>query len=98
MTRRKRTSEEKAKIVLESLTTSIGVAEQCRRHQVDPSLFYKWREAFLAGGKKALESGHLPREQALERENAELKQLVGELTLANGVLKKYSRQNGEVRP
>ena len=87
MTRRKRTSEEKAKIVLESLTTLVGVAEQCRQHQVDPALFYKWREAFLAGEKRALENGLIPREKALERKNEELKQLVAEFTLANGASK-----------
>jgi len=97
MTRKRRTAEAKAKLVLESFTTSISAAELCRRQQVDASLLVKWREAFIAGGKQALENGHVPREKALERENDELKQLVGELTLANAVLKKYSRQNGEVR-
>ena len=34
---------------------NITLAEICRNHGIAVSLFYKWREQFLEGGKKGLE-------------------------------------------
>ncbi len=47
MTRRRWSSEEKIRIVLESLNTNIGIAELCRKHSVSPVVFYRWREMVL---------------------------------------------------
>ncbi len=48
----------------------------------------EWKDKFIQGGKKALAGAPPNREVALEKENLDLKQLVGELTIANSSLKK----------
>jgi len=88
MSYRKWSAGEKQQIVLEALTTSATTAEICRRHNVSSTQLYEWREKFIQGGKKALAGAPPNREVALEKENSDLKQLVGELTIANSALKK----------
>ncbi len=81
MTRRKWDSQTKAKVVLEGLGGR-PVAELCNAWQISQTQYYKWREAFLVGAHRAFDT---PRngsgEQELRRQNAELKTVVGELTL-----------------
>ena len=38
------TPEDKIRIVLESLTTNISIAELCRKYDVRPNIFYTWKE------------------------------------------------------
>ena len=52
--RKKWASEEKAKIVMEILTTNIPLSEICRKYNVGASQVYKWRDRFLEGGARAL--------------------------------------------
>jgi transposase-like protein len=89
MPHRRWTAEEKIRIVLESLNTSIGVAELCRKYAVNPTVFYAWKEKFIEGGKQALtrSRGNEGGEE-LQTENMRLKQLIGELTIANDAFKK----------
>jgi len=89
MTRRHWTPEEKIRIVLESLNTSIGMAELCRKYAVNPVVFYAWKEKFIEGGKQALVRSRGNRGGGeLQAENMRLKQLIGELTIANDAFKK----------
>jgi len=89
MTRRHWTPEEKIRIVLESLNTSIGTAELCRKYAVTPTLFNYWRTRFIEGGKQALSAFRRNGGgEALQAENQRLKQLIGELTIANDAFKK----------
>ena len=97
-TRRKITSEEKIRIVLEGLQGESSIADVCRREGIHPTLYYKWSKTFLEAGKKRL-TGDTVREadstevKELRSENEQLKQLVAELSLKNRVLKKtVSRQ------
>jgi transposase-like protein len=88
MPRRRWTAAEKADVVLESLTTSIPVSELCRKYQISSSQFYTWRERFIQAGKRGLLAGDKStREEELEKENNQLKGVIGELTLANTILK-----------
>ena len=89
MTHRRWTPEEKIRIVLESLNTSIGVAELCGKYAVNPVVFYSWKERFIEGGKRALtRSRRNSGGDELQVENERLKQLIGELTIANDAFKK----------
>jgi len=89
MTHRRWTPEEKIRIVLESLNTNIGLVELCRKYAVTPTLFYHWKEKFIEGGKRALSSSRRNDGGGeLQAENQRLKQLIGELTIANDVFKK----------
>jgi len=92
-TRKKYSSEEKIRIVLEGLRGEASVAELCRREGLNNNIYYKWSKEFLEAGKKRLQ-GDTVREATstevvdLKKENDQLKQLVAELSLKNRVLKK----------
>ena len=81
MHRRKWDAKTKALMVLEGLKGK-SVAEICTEHQISQSLYYHWRDQFLANAAHAFEvHQHSRREASLEQENAQLKHLVGELLL-----------------
>lgn len=81
MRRRKWDSRTKAKIVIEGLGGR-PVAELCNAWQISQTQYYKWREQFLAGAGQAFETARTSgREADLRRQNAELKTVVGELTM-----------------
>lgn len=92
-TRRKFTSEEKIRIVLEGLKGEASISELCRREGIVSNLYYRWSKDFLEAGKKRLQ-GDTVREASstevvgLRQENEQLKQLVAELSLKNRLLKK----------
>ena len=92
-TRRKYSSEEKIRIVLEGLRGEVGIADLCRKEGLNPNIYYKWSKEFLEAGKKRLQ-GDTVREATsnevvdLKKENDQLKQLVAELSIKNRVLKK----------
>lgn len=94
-TRRKFSSEEKIRIILEGLRGEESIAELCRREGISPNLYYRWSKGFLEAGRRRLK-GDTKREAtsgevvALRGENEQLKQLVAELLLRNRVLKKIS--------
>lgn len=92
-TRRRFTSEEKIRIVLEGLKGEASIAELCRREGIVSNLYYRWSKDFLEAGKKRLQ-GDTVREAtsseviSLRQENDQLKQLVAEVSLKNRLLKK----------
>lgn len=53
-TRRKHSTEEKIRIVLEGLRGEDGIAGLCRREGIAESLYYSWSKEFLEAGKKRL--------------------------------------------
>jgi transposase len=99
-TRRRFSSEEKIRIVLEGLKGEESITELCRREGISPNLYYNWSKEFLEAGKRRLK-GDTKREATssevgdLRRENDQLKQLVAELSLRNRVLKKLSEGSGD---
>ena len=92
-TRRKFSSEEKIRIILEGLKGEESIATICRREGIAPTMYYKWSKAFLEAGKRQLQ-GETIREASsnevteLRKENEQLKELVAEVSLKNRVLKK----------
>ena len=95
-TRRKFSSEEKIRIVLEGLKGESSIAEICRREGINPNLYYRWSKDFLEAGKKRL-NGDTEREantlevQELRKESEGLKLLVAEQALELRVIKKSLR-------
>jgi transposase len=65
-----------------------------RRFEVSEPTLYRWRDDFLRGGEAALcgsnGTGPARRLQELERQVAERDRVIGELTIANRILKKTS--------
>jgi transposase len=90
VTRKTWSPEQKQKIVLAGLRNEMSVAELCRRHGVSDVMYYKWRKTFLESGLNGLKSNGKVTggEAALQRENEDLKALIGELTVENRFLKK----------
>ena len=92
-TRRKFSSEEKIRIVIEGLRGEDSIAAICRREGINPNLYYRWSKDFLEAGKKRLQ-GDTQREAntvevcKLKRENTDLKMLVAELFLEARLIKK----------
>ncbi|MEM3192154.1 MAG: transposase [Candidatus Parvarchaeota archaeon] len=82
-----RTKEEKAAIVMEALSNTARTAEICRRHNIASSAFYTWRDAFIAGGTFSPEPGKSSKDAQHQREIENLKNIIGELTIANETLK-----------
>jgi len=92
-TRKKYSTEDKIRIVLEGLRGETTIAELCRREGINSNLYYRWSKEFLEAGKQRL-AGNPKREadseevKEMKSENNQLKQLVAELALKNRVLKK----------
>ena len=85
-TRRKYTPEEKIRIVLEGFRRETTVNDLCRREGIKPHSYYAWTKGFMEAGKERLTRDSVrdatrQEIEQLKRENSELKQLVGELSL-----------------
>jgi len=92
-TRRKYSTEEKIRIVLEGLRGEESISEICRREGINPNVYYKWSKDFLEAGRKRM-AGDTQREAtsgevlALRKENSQLKHLVADLSVLNAMHKK----------
>jgi transposase len=92
-TRRKHSTEEKIRIVLEGLRGEESLAALCRREGIAESLYYSWSKEFLEAGKKRL-AGDTARQatsnevKALRAEARDLKETLAEQVLENRLLKK----------
>jgi len=85
--------------VLALLRREEPATQLARRWGVSEQTLYRWRDEFLAGGEAALAHGKNGVD-GRDRENRELReqlaerdQVIGELTVANRLLKKLSGQS-----
>lgn len=85
--------DEKKQIVLAGLKSEDSISELCRRWGVHQSQYYRWKSLFIEGGVEALKNnGKLTsKEVHLIREIEELKQIIGDLTIENRLLKKTQK-------
>ena len=93
-TRKRRSPEEKIRIVLDGLRGEESIAELCRREGIVESLYYSWSKEFLKAGKKRL-AGDTSRAATtdevkdLRRKARDLKEVVAEQTLEIRLLKSH---------
>ena len=95
---RHRSVEEKLALLEEAEV--IGVVAACRKHGVDPSTYYIWKERYESDGIEGLKPRGLRKEdpelKALREENERLKKLLAEkelmLQVKEELLKKVSRR------
>ena len=92
-TRKKYSTEEKIRIILEGLRGEESIATICGKEGINPNLYYRWSKDFLEAGKKRLQGDTIREANSdevteIKSENDQLKQLVAELSLKNRVLKK----------
>jgi transposase len=92
--------DERREAVLSFLRREEPAAVIARRYGVAEATLYRWRDDFLAAGEAALAGGTQAGSIARDRQVAELEyqiesrdQVIGELTVANRVLKKLSAQS-----
>lgn len=87
---KKHSLEKRLLVVLEGLRAEDNIREICKKHGIEPKSYYRWKSAFLEGGKLALGDEGEPdgRVKDLEAENKRLKELVADLSIENHLLKK----------
>ena len=88
MNRRKFDPDTKVAIVLEGLKGNTTIAEVCRKYQISETLYYKWRDKFLEGGRRAFISPENDRTKELEKKIEELEKIIGRQTVQIEILKK----------
>lgn len=86
---------QRAQLVMRLLSKEEPAAQIARRAGISEQTLYRWREEFIQGGEQALSSGAAEAVQAkekarLEAQLADRDQVIGELTIANRILKKLS--------
>ena len=64
-TRRKYSSAEKIRIVLEGLRGEVSIAELCRKEGINPNVYYKWSKDFLETDKNALMAIRFVKQQVI---------------------------------
>jgi len=84
--------------VLALLRREEPATKLARRYGVSEQTLQRWRDEFLAAGEAALSSGKNGRGQQrriaeLEKEIESRDQVIGELTIANRILKKLSGES-----
>ncbi len=85
--------EQRAQLVLRLLSKEEPAAQIARRAGISEQTLYRWRDEFIGGGKPALNGRGQQSEQRktverLNRDIAERDRVIGELTIANRILKK----------
>lgn len=93
------TVEQRTEAVLSLLRREEPAGKIARRYGIAEPTLYRYRDLFLEGGKAGLASGSGSAGDPAQREVTELKkqleqrdQVIGEITIANRVLKKLSGQ------
>lgn len=82
MKKRKWTSQEKLKIILEGLSGRIDITKLCAKYQIAATQYYQWRDQLLKFGHQAFETKNITKkEQHLEQEVGKLKKIIGDLTV-----------------
>ena len=95
-TRKRFSSEEKIRIVLEGFKQQIPVSEHCRKENISSALYYSWLKDFMEAGKERLKKDYQrdatkSEVKSLRKENSHLKELLGEQALEIQVFKKSLR-------
>ena len=98
-TRKRFSSEEKIRIVLEGFRKELPISDLCRKENISSALYYSWLKNFMEAGKSRLQGDTLrdatkSEVKDLKGENARLKELLGEIALKNRVLKKSLNGSG----
>ncbi len=90
------TVQQKREAVLALLRHEEPVAVLVRRYGICEATLYRWRDEFLSAGESALASGKGKADgrdrqiQDLQKQLEERDRVIGELTIANRILKKHS--------
>ncbi len=92
--RRKYTVEDKIRILEEAREPNTTVSEVLRRHQVDPTTFYRWERQAKTGMREALEGRVQRNGRATDRE---IERLELELEKKRRVIAEVVEENLELK-
>jgi len=92
-TRKRVSSEDKIRIVLEGFRKELPTSDLYRRENISTAIYYSWLKDFMEAGKARLKGDSLrdatkSEVKHLREQNARLKELLGEAALDNQLLKK----------
>lgn len=92
-TRKRFSSEDKIRIVLEGFRRELPVSDLCRKENISTAIYYSWLKDFMEAGKARLKGDSLRDAtksdvKHLREENNHLRQLVGTQALEIQLLKK----------
>lgn len=92
-TRKRVSSEDKIRIVLEGFRKELPTSDLCRRESISTAIYYSWLKDFMEAGKARLKGDSLrdatkSEVRHLRDENSRLKEVLGEQILENQILKK----------
>ena len=85
-TRKRRSAEEKLRIVLAGLDGQIEISELCRREGINPTQYYSWKKQLLGSASKVFDNGQAKptaRQERLEGDLARAKDVIAEITAEN---------------
>ncbi|MBZ4644067.1 MAG: transposase family protein [Deferribacteraceae bacterium] len=91
MKKRNIDAETKIAVVLEGLRGETSISELCRKYQISDVTYYKWRDKFLEGGKRAFLDGDSGKTNHLEKKVSELERIIGKQAIQIEILKKTSK-------
>jgi len=90
---------ERRKVVLSLLRREEPAVVLARRYGISENTLYRWRDEFLVAGQAALANGKSkadPRDRQIAELNKQLGErdkVIGELTIANRILKKMADES-----
>ena len=89
--RSKLSVRQRSELVLQLLRKEDSGAQLARQAGVSVQTLYRWRDDFLSAGQAALSGARRGADEAqFNRQLAQRDQVIGELTVANRILKKIS--------
>jgi transposase len=85
--RKNYSNEFKFQVVLETFMPGITVEKVCRKHGIHSTQINQWRKVFKQNGHLAFSSLVIPKTKP-ENDPKQLKEIIGDLTIENQILKK----------
>jgi transposase-like protein len=82
------TPHEKAEIILQSLKSPESISEICRKNDIAPVTFSRWKKKYLMAGLDAMMGAKKVNTDEIERQNEKLKLIIGELFIELDYIKK----------
>lgn len=97
--RRRYTPQQKVAILREHLKDRVPISEVCKKHNINPNMFYKWEKQFFEGGIEVFKQKRKniisnTKENQLKEKVSNLQEVISEITKENIILKK--KYNGEI--
>lgn len=89
--RKRWSSAEKLRIVLEGMEGGVEISDLCRREGLNPTMYYQWKRQLLGAAERIFEKKETKpsaREERLQAESRRMKDVIAEITAENLELKK----------